>query len=89
MEWQEKCILRAGEEWKFLESLPLLVDLAKWEATGHPQPHEVLVDLAPVVDKGHALPEFSEEKLSSSFPSSLEGGNIPLGDQAGRLSLAG
>ena len=51
-------------------------------------PHEVLMDLAPIVDKGHALPKFFEEKLSSSFSSSLEGGNIPLGDQVGRLFLA-
>ena len=83
------------EEWRFLESLLLWVDLAKWEAIEHQhgsvyhQLHEIVVDLSPVVDKGHALPEFSEEKLSSSFPSFMEGGNIPLDDQAGRLSLVG
>ena len=44
------------------------------------------MDWALVVDMGHALPEFSKEKLSSSFPSFLEDDNIPLDDQVGRLS---
>ena len=50
------------------------------------------MDLAPVAERRpvpqHALFEFSKEKLFSSSPSSLEGGSIPLGDQAGRLFLA-
>ena len=52
------------------------------------QLHDIVVDLAPVVDMGHGLPEFSKERLSSSFPYFLEDGNIPLDDQAGRLFLA-
>ena len=68
-----------------------MVDLAKWEATRHQhgsvyhQPHEVLVDLAPITRKRHALSKFSKENLFSSFPSSLQGGSIPLGDQVGKL----
>ena len=81
------------EQWRFPESLLLQVDLAKWEAiehqpgSGYHQLHEIVVDLAPVVDMGHALPVFSEEMLSSFFPSFLEDGNIPLDDQADRLAL--
>ena len=82
---------------RFLESLPLLVDLENWETTEH-QPRfgwhhhpEALVDLAPIADMRpilqYALFEFSKEKLFSFFPSSLEDGSIPLGDQADRLFL--
>ena len=67
--------------------------MAKWEViehqpgSGYHQHHEIVAGLAPVVDIGHALPRFSEETLSSSFPSFLKDGNIPLDDQADRLSL--
>ena len=83
------------EEWRLLESLLLRVDLAKWEAvehqpgSGYHQHREIVADLAPIVDVGHALPVFSEEKLSSSFPSFLEDGNIRPDDQADRLSPVG
>ena len=50
------------------------------------------MDLAPIAERRpvlqHALFEFSEEKLFSSSPSSLEGGSISLGEQVGRLFLA-
>ena len=70
------------EEWRFLESLLLWVDLAKWEAIEHQpgsryhQHREIVADLALVVDVGHVLPVFSEETLSSSFPSFLVDDNI-------------
>ena len=75
-----------------MESLLPRVDLIKWEAvehqlgSGYHQHREIVVDLALVVAVGHALPQFSEETLSSFFPSFLEDGNIPLDDQADRLS---
>ena len=46
------------------------------------------MDLALVAGKRYALSEFYEEKLFSFFPSSLEDGSIPLGDQVGRLFQA-
>ena len=69
--------------------------MAKWEATehqhgsGYHQHHEIFADLALVVDMGHALPGFSKETLSSSFPSFLEDGNIRPDDQVDRLSPVG
>ena len=45
------------------------------------------MDLARVVDVGHARPVSSEETLSSSFLSFLEDGNTRLDDQVDRLSL--
>ena len=60
-----------------------------YEKFHHPR---ALTDPVPVAGRilvlQHALSESSEERLSSSFPSSSKGDNIPLGDQVGRLFQA-